>query len=632
MFKGRSPLVAAIVLALTPPLADAAEDPTIEDVLVTGSHVPQPALTASVSALDTPTIRAMNKRSVAELLQTMPGLLVEQQGGPGGLTAVSIRGGEANFTLVLLDGVQVNDSTNTRGGSYDFSSLNPALIQRIEVVRGALSAVYGSDALAGVVNIITRRNEAGHHQQLAGEIGEDDYNNQSLSAYGKLQTLNYGFNLSRRDDGELVEGSTRDTDSANMDLGWQPLDAHVLGLAYRYLDGHRTSYPEQSGGPRFALIDELDHSDYSDEALALTWQADFMANWRSLLSFSRFEHNEDYDSPGIYPFYEVPPNGANTDFRRDEVRWVNSLSFLDTYQLTLGADYREERGKSVGYLEFGSLLLPTDFKLNRDSTGLIAGISGHPMPQLLLQGSLRYDDPADFAGETSTRLGASYELNPALSASVNWGEGYKLPSFFALGHGLLGNPDLQPETSTGWDAGLGWQSTESLRVDATYFSNDFHDLIDFDPNNFTNVNRNEVRTSGVELQAAWSAHTELDLQAQATYTDIDVKDNASVLLGRPQWKAGVYARWQLSPNWLALLDYQWTGDQLASSLHTGETVVQSLDDFHRFDLALHWQVMPALNVELAVDNMFDEQYQTAVGFDNPGRVVRLGLRLHNTVN
>ena len=100
MFKGRSPLVAAIVLVLTPPLADAAEDPTIEDVLVTGSHVPQPALTASVSALDTPTIRAMNKRSVAELLQTMPGLLVEQQGGPGGLTVVSIRGAEANLTLV----------------------------------------------------------------------------------------------------------------------------------------------------------------------------------------------------------------------------------------------------------------------------------------------------------------------------------------------------------------------------------------------------------------------------------------------------------------------------------------------------------------------------------------------------
>ena len=120
-----------------------------------------------------------------------------------------------------------------------------------------------------------------------------------------------------------------------MDLGWQPLDAHVLGLAYRYLDGHRTSYPEQSGGPRIALIDELVTA-ITRTRRPPTWQADFMANWRSLLGFQSSNTTRIMTLPA-YTLLKYPPNGANTDFRRDEVRWVNSLSFLDTYQLTLGA-------------------------------------------------------------------------------------------------------------------------------------------------------------------------------------------------------------------------------------------------------------------------------------------------------
>lgn len=619
----------ALVLVVSQMSAAVRADTDMETVLVTGSHLPQAELTAAVSVLDAPTIRALNKRSVADLLQTVPGLLVEQQGGPGGLTAVSIRGGEANFTLVLLDGVPVNDPTNTRGGSYDFANLDPAVVQRIEIVRGPQSAVYGSDALAGVINIITRRNEGGHHQQATAEMGEKGYNNQSLTAFGNTQTLHYGVNLTLRDDGELTPGSTRQTRGADINLDWQALEAQLISIAYRYLDGERGSYPEQSGGPEFAVSDKLDRGDYTDETLALSWQADFAAHWRSRLSATRFEHEEDYTSPGIFPFSAVPPNGADTEFRRDEIRWVNSFEVNENYQLTLGADYRDEQGRSEGYLDFGGFLLPTDFELDRDSTGLLAGISGRPLAPLLLQASLRHDDPSGFSSETTARVGATIDVSSSLAFSANWGEGYKLPSFFALGHALLGNPDLLPETSTGWDLGLAWSAAPALRMQATYFYNDFEDLVDFDPENFTNVNRSAVESSGAELQLSWAVSEVFDLQTQATYTDLDVKDNASVLLGRPQWKAGAFARWQLARQWNALLDYQWTGKQMASSRYTGQTVVQELDDYHRVDLSLQWRAREQLQFELAVDNLLDEDYQNAVGFHSAGRVVRFGLKLQN---
>jgi vitamin B12 transporter len=141
----------------------------MEHTLTTGAYSPVAVgdLTATTDILDRDRIEVLNKRTVAQLLKTVPGVLVEELGGPGGLTAVSIRGGESNFTLVLLDGVAVNDPTNTRGGGFDFSRLNPASVERIEIVRGSQSAIYGSDALAGVINIITRRGVAGHRQQVA---------------------------------------------------------------------------------------------------------------------------------------------------------------------------------------------------------------------------------------------------------------------------------------------------------------------------------------------------------------------------------------------------------------------------------------------------------------------------------
>ena len=143
----------AVLGALCPALAQAAELPReeIETVVVTGSYAPLPAadLPAVVSVLDRDMLSALNKRSVAEVLRTVPGLLVEEQGGAGGLTAVSIRGGESNFTLVMVDGVALNDPTNSRGGGYDFNNLDPATVERIEVVRGSQSAIYGSDAPGG---------------------------------------------------------------------------------------------------------------------------------------------------------------------------------------------------------------------------------------------------------------------------------------------------------------------------------------------------------------------------------------------------------------------------------------------------------------------------------------------------
>ena len=625
--KLKVPMIAAGLLPLS--VFAQTSSPALETILVTGSFAPQAVTTASVSVLDRDTISAFNKRNVADLLKTLPGLLVEEAGGPGALTAVSIRGGEANFTLVLLDGVALNDPSNSRGGGFDFSNLDPSLVERIEVFRGPQSAVYGSDALAGVINIITRRVEDGHQQNVRAQWGADGYRDMSFVASGATEDVRYTLNLSKRDTGEPVAGSERETDHVNLHVDWTPTSKQMLSASYRYLDGNRTSYPEQSGGPDYALSDDLDQGDFTDKTAALAWEAEFASYWRSTIRGSRFEHSEAYSSPGIPPFSAVPPNAAISKFRRDLVQWVNTLTSVPDVQLNLGADRRDEKGSSVGYLDLGFSQLPTDFSLDRVTRGVFSDISWQPSEALLLQAALRYDDPEQFKDETSLRLGVSYDLSSTWKVSANWGEAYKLPSFFALGHALVGNPDLLPETAASWDASMLFAPQSDLTLEMTYFSNDYSNLIDFDAELFTNVNRKKVESRGGEFQLQWLPIAPLTIGARATYTDLEVKGEDSVLFGRPRWLAGANAHWRVAAQWSTMLDYQWTGEQTASSLHTGQSLVYELKDYHRIDWAVRWSPRPALRFDLSLDNILDERYQVAVGFEAPGRALRLAVTVTN---
>ena len=488
---------------------------------------------------------------------------------------------------------------------------------------------WGSNATNGVINIITRRPQEGHHQQVYLEGGQDDYSDVGASALGSVGDITYTVELASRDDGEPTPGSTRDSDSANLRLGWQPSSSQELSISYRYLDGKRGSYPEQSGGPRYALYDALDNSDYTQHIFAFGWGAQLTANWRSTVTASRFEQEEHYRSPGIPPYFDVPPNGADTDFTRDQLRWINTLQLAPGVEGNLGAEYRREDGKSQGYVAFSGDQLPSDFELDRDTRAAFVDLSATPLQDLLLHASLRYDDPQDFDAQTSAQAGAKYTLGGGVTIAANWGEAYKLPSFFALGHALVGNPDLQPEKGESWDIGATWQVLDTLMLGVTGFENNFRDLVDFDDETFRNVNRKSVQTSGVELQADWQPLPALSLRSQGTYTDIDVKNEDTVLTGRPEWTASLVAQWQILEHWDTALDYLYTGRTWSASRHTGELVNEKLDDYHRIDWVLRWQLASAWQVQLSVDNLLDEDYQTAVGFSAPGREFRVGVTFTN---
>ena len=611
-----SPLFLAVITL--PTLA------STEELIVTGSYSPvtNEQLSSSVSVINREQLLQLSNHSLIDALRQVPSLWVEEQGGPGGITSIALRGAEANHTLVLLDGVQLNDPTNTRGGAFDLNGINIEAIERIEIIRGAQSAVYGSDALAGVIHIITQT-PGKKTTRLNASLGSDDYSSVGVSTSGSIDKLGYAFSLQGKDAGEPVVGSTAKNTEFTSRLNWQQ-EAHAVNFSYRYFDGERTSFPEQSGGPEFAVGRELDSSDYKDQSAALSWTAQVNKSWKSKVSANWYQRDEDTWSPGISPFYEVPIQSSIIDFNRTQFSWINTLGDQQKFWANLGIETKKEDGNSAGYL-YSADAYPNNFALERQIDSAFVNLNAYADENWLIQASIRRDDADGFDANDSSQIGTKYMLNDNWSLFANWGEGFKLPSFFALGHVIVGNTDLQPETVTTRDAGFEFNKN-SFNARVSYFDHHYRNLIDFDSESFKNVNRSRVETSGVESEFNWQVQQNLSLRAHATYTDIDMMSSDNHLLGRPQIAYGTSVNYTLNDAWSFNAQYLRVDERFAVSRYTGADVEQTLAAYNRFDASAHWKLNSQLQLGLSLENLTDENYYTDIGFPAAGTSAKLNLK------
>lgn len=596
-----------------------------EELIVTGSYNPvtNEQLSSPVSVINKQDLLKLSSNNVIDALRQIPSVWVEEQGGPGGITSIALRGAEANHTLVLLDGVQLNDPTNTRGGAFDLNSINIESIERIEIIRGAQSAIYGSDALAGVIHIITQ-SPTQTVTTLNASVGSDDYASVGVSTSGNVNNLGYAISAQTRDSGEPVPGSTAKNTEFMTRLSWQQ-DIHTLNFNYRYFDGERTSFPEQSGGPKFAQSTDLDVSDYKDQSAALGWIATVASDWQSKVNVSWYQRDEDTRSPGIVPFDAVPPTGSVIDFNRTQFSWINTVGNQQRVWANIGIETKIEDGESQGYL-FSPDVMPNNFALDRQTNSTFINVNAYATANVLLQASVRRDDAEGFDANESGHVGARFALNDNWTWYANWGEGFKLPSFFALGHALVGNLDLQPETVTTRDTGIEFNN-EKVSARIGYFDHHYRNLIDFDAETFKNVNRSRVETSGAESEISWQVQQNFSLRAHATYTDIDMISSDNHLLGRPQVTYGTSAHYTLNDAWQFNINYLRVDERFAVSRYTGTDLEQVLGAYDRLDASVQWQVNPMTQLGLSLENLTDENYHTDIGFPAAGASAKLNLKI-----
>jgi outer membrane cobalamin receptor len=603
----------------------------VENVVVTGTRTANvlSEIPNTTTIIDLIEIEARNDASVADLLRNVPGVHVTQPSGQGGVAKVFVRGGDLEMTMVLLDGIRVNDPNDSRGAAFDFSTVNMSDVERIEIVRGPQSAVYGSDALAGVINIISKEKADELGASLFAETGTDDYYRGAFDFSGPVgDTGGFSLRATSKDDGEPVTGTTFSSDSLMGRLSFGRQESWDIRFIGSYSDSEGTAFPVDSGGADLAIIRTTDSRFAEDLRLGVNGAVRLGENWRLNFLSGWYDHDASFLSPGVAPGVRppVPPNGADSNLKRIDVA-VNAVMELgEESALTFGIDYYDEDGISNGFIEFApGFIVPAGFEFDRSVTGAFAEIHYMTGVGPTLLASVRHDEPNEESGETTSRLGVLFDLNEGrTSIRANWGQGFSLPGFFALASPLVGNPNLRPETSESFDVGVTHRSADN-RVSATVtlFRNQFTDLIDFDPTTTSMVNRDRLEVDGVEMQFGYFPNERLSLNLQATYMDPQFQNGGTPVLQRPEWRGGLNLRWALHDKWL--LDATWlsVGDALDSSIPTGEMILGGYD---RLDVTATFKPSDKLNLSLSVDNLLDEDYQEAIGFPSPGTRARLGIR------
>ncbi len=611
-----------LLLAMLASAAQGQDAGAIDTLIVTASRLPSSAAaTPFATVLSAADIAARRPANVTELLRQVPGVQVIAQGGRGGLASVIVRGGESNFTVVTIDGVRVNDPTNTRGGSFDFSTLDIQSIQRIEIVRGPLSPIIGGDALAGVIAITTRRGDKDPTKSFSLGLGKNSRQRAAVALRGPAGDAgDYALHLSQVDDGEAVVGDAYEDLQLTAKAGLRHARGKIV-VATRLVSFDASGFPEDSGGDELAQIRELGVQSGDEKTLSITADWAFADVWKLDLNASRFARDDSQSSPGIAQgaINGVPPNSSDNTFDRDSVS-ATATYVGQHFATAAGMEWQREDGTSQGLLDFG-VLLPTDFELSRVTRSVFAEFRTD-LGSAQLNVGARHDDAGD--PQTTLRFGLTGAwLNDTLRWHMGWSEAYKLPSFFALAHPIVGNPELVPETARSGELALAGQLNGQGDWALTVFESEYRNLIDFDPIAFTNVNRSRVKARGVEFSVQLPIRASLELAAHLSYVNTVVLDVATELRGRPQWRGGMTLHWQPSENWDLSLGVLRLTEFYESSVPTG---LQLLDGYTRFDLSSQFKVTNALQLMVALDNAGGTSYQEAIGFAAPKRYWRAELR------
>ena len=571
-------------------------------------------------------IERMQPAISIDVLQSLPGVDALRAGGEGGLSFVSIRGGEPNFTLFLLNGIKLNDPTNSRGGGVDLSIIPQHLIDTIEVSPRPASAIHGGDGLSGIVNIRTKPVSG---VRLHGDMSSEGSGSVSGAFGGEVSDSVRGSLTVGRDD--KTTGVEGDHLRQSYLLGHSVLELHGEGsvdLIYFDVDGEAGSFPEDSGGDRLAVIRTPETRDYRRQLLGSTAEWGMADDLSLSASLNWTRHREQVDNPGIAPgvLPGVPGLASDRSYKRTDGQIYLLARPTDGFSVTAGAAYERESGSSEDLIDFGGVTLPANFQLERSAWSLFGEFSYRPSPLLTLQAGMRRDMPDSAGDETSLNLGAAY-LIPQIDTtfSVYYGQGYKLPSIFALGHSLVGNPDLLPEDSESLEFGVRkyWQSL-GVETELAVFASRYRDLIDFDPLLFTNVNRGLVEVRGVNLDVEWSISPGVTVGSYMSYNDAEIVDSNARLRRRPAWKGGVDVTWLPFDglSWTASADF--TGRYYDSSIPTG---MIEMPGFWRVNTAVVWQYTDNVQWSLSIKNLLDDDYEESVGFSNGGVTAILGLEL-----
>jgi len=597
------------VLAQTPARAAA---PTLPETVVTAGRVEQRLsdTLADISVIDRDTIERSGANSVADVLSRVQGIQIARNGGPGSTTSVFLRGTETRFSAVFIDGVRV-DSQSVGGAPWE--SIPLAQIDRIEVVRGPAAAVYGSDAIGGVIQLFTRKGEPGvapyvgvgggsrglfkAEAGVSGASGAADY------SLGVATERSRGFNATTTP-GFDPDDDGYETTSGNLRLGLQinarqRIEGTLLG---NVMDSDYDDYGYDPANP----VDDRNH--HKLRTAGINWRSQWTDNYRTNLAIT--------DS---YNLYRSTPNFYQTETRQRGYLFQNELQF-GPHRLTADLERREDQlDNAPGIGPFASPGVTG--KRGQDGVALGYGFQQGPHT---LQLNARHDDDSEFGGNTTGSAAYGFAFTPAWRATVSAGTAFRAPTLYQR-FSEYGVASLQPEESTNYEAGLRW-AQDASSVGMTVYRNRVRNLIDFDYAStacqspfgcYGNVGR--AQYEGVTLTATHRIGN-VSLRGSFDWQDPRDLETDKMLVRRARQYGTLGADWRLG-EWLLGGEVVASGQRYADADNT-----QTLGGYTLLNLSLARPIGRGLDLLVRLDNVTDKDYELVPGYATAGRVFYVGVK------
>ena len=628
--------VAALTLAAfaaAPAFADETEITTPELLISAGVEpIPTKEATSSYTIITSEEIEAHQYKTVTEVLQRVPGIHPVQQGGQGTLTYSFTRGGNSNHTLVLVNGQPVNDPSSP-GNAFNFADMTTENIDRIEVVRGPQSALYGSQAMGGIVNIITKKGTASPASTLRFEAGTHGRFNTSGTTGGSFGGTSYFATLSRqKTDGhditpaqyrfgipEEKDGYENITGSLRLD---QEFNANLSGSLFaQYMDAE-------------ADLDNFGEDiNYVGKAKQFTSNASLNGRfadgkWRPSLSASYMHiRRNDRNPPDVY----APTTDADTNHtgQRLSAAFDNAIDLLDWNTLSFGISATRETLKATGYSDSWGAVTTQSSNVGENALAVYASEHFNFGDRVFLTGSIRYDMPENFGNQASFTIAPGYyhpETDTRLTFS--YGTGFKIPSLYQRfgfsptsaggGGAFVGNPNVQPEKNKGWEAGIeqGFFSSRLL-ASVTYFVNRAENPIIEDWSgwpNVTTINGPDFTAKGVESFVEAQILDNLSASVAYTFTVMD-PGATTATSRRPRHKLNFAATWNIDALTTLATDVTFV-DIYADPAFAGG--IYNPSSYTTVNVAATRKINDMVSISGKVTNLLDRTYSPADGFQAPG--------------
>ncbi|WP_445495507.1 TonB-dependent vitamin B12 receptor BtuB [Photorhabdus sp. SF281] len=584
-----------------------------DSLVVTASRFKQPvsSILAPHTVVTRDEIERWQSNSVADILRRLPGVDIALHGGIGQLSSLFIRGTNSSHVLVLMDGIRLNQAGIS--GSSDLSQIPVSLIQKIEYIRGPRSAVYGSDAIGGVINIITTREKQGtsinvgigsHGYQIYDGATQQRLAENTLLTAAASYTYTKGFDV-------VSAGNTGgfrqpDRDGFMSKMLWlgvdQKFNEQFSGFARAYGYDNRTSYDADiNWSYPYARPDTRElYSRHYDAGIQ------FNQGVYSSQLITSYSHIKDYNFDPKYGRYDK--SATLGDSEQYNLQWGNTFQLYQG-MVSTGVDFQKQS------IDAGTSYIPTSETVRNTGTYLTAQ---QQLNDFILEGAIRLDKHSEAGWNTTWQASAGWEFIENYRLIASYGTAFKAPTLSQMYGSWGGNRDLKPEESKQWEGGIEGV-TGSLNWRLSVYRNDIEQLIDYTNSRYHNIGKAKIK--GVELTG--SIDTGI-FQHQLTLQYIDPRNGETneILARRAKQQVKYQLDWQLYDfDWG--LTYQYLGQRYDSDFNTFPAKRVKLGGVSFWDLTVSYPVTVQLTIRGRIANLLDKDYETVYGYRTPGREYNL---------